>query len=547
MSKKQPPSEELITYQNQLHEGTGDNVLGDKILNAAIRPKALQSSIKLILSSLRHRKSKLAKEQLSTLKTTSELDEDAINTLNLIELLVNLSEDTQPRDSYSKINGYIKSNNIELYTDIATSALLRLDAKNNNVSDARMRYQSQIEHGEYTNEAYFEFIADPTEITEAYRKNKLHLTEPELCGLIRGHIRNNHPEEALDIAEHLHTIEPTYNSKILVSICRVNNYFKKEKPLSYWQIKATSRKHLLKLSDNVVELLNEWDGFDPRIFDIASTLLDFIFGQYLPLTEACWKHIREIEKLRPRIAENLRLIYEREPNNTDNIPSKIIRAQEDPTFKEKIITEITQSENITAEESTLLSSIGDKDAIKEWINAGGEITSENQFEHDFSILKLHAYACSENREENEDLRRKASEIVNTHRNELTKLNPIWTLELCDKLIDIGLSSIACEILSLIIPTNDIWPSPIVRCYLNALLTSEQVMTLNTTLSEIDENEWDDYIWQINARMLALQHKYEDAIISAEHALQINSKSLYTWYTLITFRNSGDSILIYGEF
>ena len=535
-------SDENKTIDNkQCHSGPGDNVLGDKIINQAIQPKNIHTSIQYILTELRHRQPAHATEQLNTLKTTSNQDTNTTDTLNIIQILVDLAEDNPPTDSYQQLNNYLKKTNDPLCKDIALSTQIRFDAKNNNLSDARDRYRNIETHGEYTNEAYFEFIAEYTEIEDIFKSKRLQLTEPELCGLIRGCIKHNYPHKALNIAEHLLSISPSFNSDVLIILSKINILNLENEQNTYWKITASARRKLHLLCDEVIDLLNKCDGSDSRIIDVSSSLLHFMFAEYKPLADACWKHIAKIEKLRPEVAEKLRLQYERHPSNLENISHKIVRAQEDPSYRQKVITEIIQSPDISTEESAILSNIGDKASIQEWMNAGGNISSTNQLESDFSILNLKVLACDGKPETIEILRSLTNKLISNHQSELINLNPTWSLDLAYKLIDLGISAVACELLKPQIPASDIWPSPIVRCYLNALLESQQIMTLNTTLSEIDRSDWDDFIWQINARLSGLQHKYEDAINSTEESLKLNPQSLYTWYHLIYFhKKNGDN-------
>ncbi len=527
-------------YNTQYHSGDGDNIVGNKVINQAISPKALQEPIQRTLTNLRYRQSGQAKDQLNTLKATSNLDADAIGILNIIQLLTELAEDNPPADGYQQLNSYLTATDDQLCRDIAISAQLRLDARNDNHSDARNRYNSEDALGIYTNEAFYEFIAELDEIEGVFSDRKLQLTEVELCGLVRGALRLEASDYALSIGEHLHSISPNFNSKTLIVLSKAKSFYSVNNQKYYWRITANSRRELLCLCDDVISLLNECNGKDPRVISLSTSLLHFVVGEYRPLADTCWNYIAEIEAQMPEAAAQIRHMYEGRAGNLEGISYKIAKAQEDSSFRKEIITEITKSTDISAEDSTLLSHIANKSSIQKWIDSGGTISSTDQFERDYSVLELRTLACDDNPITVEELRVLADKFIDDHRTKLVDLNPLRLVDLAAKLIDTGVSTAACELLKPHVPPSDIWASPVVRCYLNALLDSQQMMTLNSTLAEIDQNDWDGYIWQIKARQLDCQHKYGEAIDAIEEALKKAPLSHYNWYLLIYLHRRHES-------
>lgn len=538
---KDSPTEGIQTERTiQNHSGIGNNVGRDLVINQAISPKALLLPIQRILTDLRYRQPDQAKDQLSTLKATSNLDTDAVGVLNTIQLLIDLAEDNPPADAYQQLGTYLNTTNDLFCRDITTSAQIRLDSKNDNPSDALSRYNAIETPGAYTNEAYYEFIAGHAEIEDAFENRKLQLTEVELCGLVRGTLRLKIPAGALSIAKYLHSISPNFNSKVFIAISEANTFDSENLLKHYWSITASSQRELLRQCNDVIDLLNECKGKDPRVVGLSASLLNFVFGEYKPLADACWYYISEIEAQLPDIAANIRHTYEQRPSNLDGILYKIAKAQEDPQFRNKIITEITRSTEISADDSTLLSNVSDKKSIQNWLESGGTISSTDQFEKDFSLLELMVLACNNDRSTSDDLRAFAEEFINNYRARLPELNPPRLLDLADKLIDAGVSTAACELLKPHIPSSDIWASPIVRCYINALLDSQQMMTLNSTLAEINQKDWNGYIWRIKARQLGQQHMYPEAIDAIERALIHTPLSCYAWFLLIYLHRQNKS-------
>ncbi|WP_156792330.1 GapS6b family protein [Desulfotalea psychrophila] len=528
---------------SQYHYGQGDNVR-DKIINRAISPKALLTPIHSVLTSLRHRQLEQAKEKLTTINSTSSLDTDTIALLNIIQLLVKLTEDNPPADSYQLLNSYLATDPDQFCRDIAISAQIQLDAKHDNHLDAHTRYTAKKRQGIYTNEAYYALIANLDEIKSVFNEQRLQLTEIELCGLVRGALRLEAPDEALEIAKLLHSILPDLNSKTLIlftKICLFNKTISESSEARhYWSITASSRRNLLNLCDETVCLMNNCKGNDTRVVNIATSLLNHVLGEYQPLADVCWDFISKVEAQSPDIASEIRRIYERKRRTTGGISGKIAKAQEDPAFKSDTINEITKSTNISAEDSFLLSNIGDQDTIQKWLGSGGAISNTNQLVSDVALLELKTMACKDTKKAVAELQEAADEFTNKHQADLGSLDPRNALSLAEKLFNLEIFPAACELLKPHIPSSDIWASPILQCYLNALLYSQKMMSLNSILEKIDINDWDDVIWQIKARQLGHGHNYKDAINAAEKALVYSNTSRYSWSLLIYFHNQNDS-------
>ncbi len=516
----------------QNHSGTGDNVSRDKITNQAISPSEIQNSIRKILASLRHRQFAQAKNQLDTLEVASSLDAETIGILQIISILIQLAEGEGPADGAGLLRTYLSTKHDELCTDISFSAQLRLDVKNERFEDARKRYVSASTHGTYTKEAFYELIANVTEIETTFRAEKLSLNEVELCGLVRGALRLKNSEQALEIAKFLDDLSPTFNSKTFITLSRACLVESKLKSDHYWRITATLRSEILVLCDEVIILLNECEGKDNRIIGLSASLLNYVFGEYRPLADACWYYISEIEQQLPEIASQIRLLYDRSTERLSGIVCKIAKARKEPLYKKEIIAEITKKQEITVEDSVLLSNVSDAKSIRNWISDGGTISSDNLLEKDFSILELRTLACDGKLNSKDSLRILADNLINKYKAEIPNLMPTRLLYLVEKLIDLELFFQACILLKPHVPTTDFWVSPTLCSYLKALLNSHQMMTLDEIMSGINPKDWTVDLWHIRAIQLDSMCRYDEAIAATEMAVQMVPSSSYSWCVLI---------------
>jgi len=126
-------------YQNAT--GDGDNVARDKnvIVYQRLAPEALRKPIELILSSVRERKSDVAKIQLEIIKATG-LDSNSQAILDMLSIQLDLLEDDEKPKVHSSLLLTFKSSTDSVFRDLCLATLIRLDAKNDRVGDARERY-----------------------------------------------------------------------------------------------------------------------------------------------------------------------------------------------------------------------------------------------------------------------------------------------------------------------------------------------------------------------------------------------------------------------
>lgn len=305
-----PPAEgNKFDGLSQYHKGTGDNVSGDKKIYQAISPEEIHHPIRKVLTNLRHRQSAQAIEQLETLTSTSNLNSDSKGILDVISIRIDLNNNTIPSSAYQELSTYIGSEPDKLCTDITISTQIVLDSKKERHKVARERYLSIENPGVYSNEAFFEHIADEGEIDTAYRYNTFKLDEVELCGLFRGAHRLKSYELAFEISEYLNKFSTTLNSRTFIALAKagiLNSEYDQHKYKHYWCITSTLRRNIFKLCDDTVDLLNDSEGKDARIINLSASLLQFIYGEYEPLADTCWNYIAEIEKQLPEVAIHMR-------------------------------------------------------------------------------------------------------------------------------------------------------------------------------------------------------------------------------------------------
>ncbi|MGZ8152657.1 MAG: GapS6b family protein [Methylovulum sp.] len=533
-----------ITYQR--HNGSGDNVGGNKIVNLyqSIAPEELQKPIELILSDIREKNTHSAKIRLETIKAQSTLDANSRIILDGLSFHLNLLEDKDKKNLFNSLITFLKTSSDGLTRDLCQATLIRLEAESNRSDDARERYLKIDQPGPYFKEAFFELIATADELECGYGENTLNLGENELNGLVRGFFRTENPTLALKVANRLNNVFPSFNSKVLVLFAKGTTLLN-EKLLGtyFWTITATLKAELIELIEEVVSLINESNGQDKRLLNVAAPCLQYILGDHKELMDICWKHVDEIEKQHPDVAAQLHNIYKKDASKLkDGFVCNYVKAKQDKEYREQLLNDLTSSKEISVDKFLILKDF-EFSKISQWGKSGGVVVGEEKLESDFRNLQLSLITLSgkNDRVVIENIRIQAEKFLNTYQEKLAGLNPFVLIELAENLLlHPELSLIVCNLVKPLLPASDLWASPIVKSYLNALLFSEQTATLSAILREINENEWDSELWIIQGNTLEQLANHTPAIRSIEIALELDCYSLNGWYCLVRMHRKLES-------
>jgi hypothetical protein len=523
---------------SQLHSGSGDNVAGNKYVNLyqSIAPEALQKPLELILSDIRQRNPVSARTRLETVKSTGTLDVNSELILDALSFHLNLLDDKEKIKLHSSLFSIINNPSENLIFDLSLATLIRLDVDGNRIEDARKRFLKFGQPGPCSQETFYELVATSDELVEAYKKNEINLRESELTGIARGLFRSDNLHMALTVSTRLNSIFPSFNSKVLVLIAKGATLFnEKLSGTFFWTITATLKSELMEIIEETVSLIIESNGEDKRLFNVAAPSLQYVLGSHKKLQDICWSYVKLIEETHPEVAALLHNFYNNDSSKINNaLVRDYYKAQENQAFREKLSNDLDVEKEIATDKFIILKDL-EPYKIKQWVEAGGIVSGEDKLETDFCNLQLSLIALPKknNHTAIEKLRIKSEIFLNNYREKLSHINPPILLELTEKLlIHPELSFVVSNLIKPLLPTSDLWLSPIVKCYLNALLHSEQTSSLAAVLNKIAECEWDSDLWIIQAGMFEQIAKYTEAIQAIEKALELDTYSLHGWFSLI---------------
>jgi hypothetical protein len=542
-----------LTIINQSNYGSGPNIARDKIDNIYqdIAPKSLLAPIEKILNFVKNKDEDNALLVLNTIKSMGNLDSESLALLDIVSVRVNLIEQVDIDDAYKTLTSFYKTKPDGLAADLCISSLIRLDISKGVPADAIERYQQIPSTGIYTQEAYFELLANAIELESKYEDNRLYLTEIDLCSLVRGGLRLNLYDLTIRIAEQLVEKFPSFNSSVLLVIAKAAKLSDRLGQCNYWFISYQLKCELNLLVQELIPLVEESNGNDDRLIPTIASILLYKMGQAEDLHKLCCKYLDKIEKVQPSIAKLIKF------NDNDTIviaettEDKILKANKNSSYRKELIGEIVSKEIISSGDAAVLVTIGDNASISIWLETNPQISCDDSYEEEFILLELKASICSNNPTRTLAYESLFNDFIITHHESLKNINPIRIQELARKLMAIELSPLAIKLLSFFVDEYDPWPSPPVKLYLDALYEIEQHGSLNSILININDDACDSYIWQLRANLYVKDGNVPSATMSLKNALELNPKAIECWYNLLALlkqekANEDESIKIINE-
>ncbi len=503
---------------SQVHKGTGHNIVVYENHNA-ITPSTLSSSLSDILLDVLHRKHRAVKEKVEILEKSGKLDPQSTYFLTAIKLLVDFVEGKIADDALRQLDAIVQSDPTSDLLDITQAAKITLFCKQGDLLSAKALFESIKSPGLYSRSAFYEYLQNPNELSAIYESSTHNLGEAELCAIIRRSLTTNKFALAAGISDLLVKRYPSVNSRFLEAISNINDLLQ-GRNIHFWNISATQKKELFEWADKLSLLLDESEGLDARVVELSGHVCHFCHGEHQGLLESCWRYISALDRHAPLAAMSIRSVFEANPNHGDGLIGEMTKAQNDKAYRKEIINNLRNSKDLSAEDVVILSRYGDSESIQDWIEKGGHIVSDDDFENDYSMLELVCFSYNKSPEVDKQIEALGKAFLEKHEEKFSEINPLRLVDLASKLIDANQAFLAAQLLRPHIPEADIWPSELVRCYLNSLLASGQYKTLDEVIKRIPLHERDSFVWHVVATKLAYQGEIPNAINTLKKSLKI---------------------------
>ncbi|WP_283629220.1 GapS6b family protein [Shewanella baltica] len=511
-------SSQVTTIGHNVQAAENATVSIGNLVITSLSSNDLVTFTRQLLYAITHRDWKTAEAYLTSINSVTSLDDECHSLLKLLNYKLCLLQGkkiTIHQDIFVELlrNPSCK----QVIKDVVESIYVHHLAQASH-STARKRYQSSQYKESFTDEVFYEIVADRQELELFIADGLSEKFEHELCSGVRCAIRNEDFLLAANIATELNTRYPNTNSTILLSLSKA---FKLNRDISGRHFWLVNQDQMKELEDQISECLDFANRIeDTRIFRVAAVLLATSWFQVIALIKLCSKNLEEVEKIIPEV-------HDFPPFKVSDIDTH--------GFAQKILKdgELTISESDFSQVSSafLQGSITNHE-IKRWLDKGGDVSVPDDQLKEFIRIILDSMICTPTDQRQKiKLSKSIEDFLQSSTDKLKDFNVLAIHQLCLDLKRVGLFIYVVKLVEPLLPQTP-WCSPVLEDYAEALLESDQIEKLDRLLDTVEGIDESYRFLAVKIRRYSQSGDFSTAIELAEKGIEQFRNSCYYWGILI---------------
>lgn len=520
-----------MTSLEQNHSGAGDNVAGDKIIIEirGLAPDDVKYPIDLVLESLRKKDKATAIIQMNILRATAQREPQTAALVEVIAIYGDIVETENQEAAWITVTRTMSATSNDIVKDICLAALLKLAIGTSRSDVAREIYTSETSPGAYAREAYLRFYADKDELEAA---GKGIPTEAELTGIVEGSARLQAIELMDQMAKRLNTLYPSYNSKVLLAMATGLGLNVELERCHFWLNQPEVKEQLDYLACRAVELLDQSQGADTRVQELACSIFN-IYQGCAPafLFETLKNHLQSFESTHSEAVNNFKIATGDEASLSES-QRNIKAAYKDPEKRTTWLRQFLSEKSHTIEETMLFLRLAAPYEIEKWQRELRIFEKASEMERSYVELLASVLALEEG-DKNLQYRYKLADHVDSFilqwGKEMPSINQNAGFYLAEKLLSRGLPHKGLEFTSRLIPDGWLWPSEFVITHLRCLLEAEQYGKFEKAIEKIKGAEKSATVLGLLSLKAERLGNIDSAVNFGDLIVDYASNSPYGWY------------------
>ncbi|KGA37727.1 tetratricopeptide repeat protein [Pectobacterium odoriferum] len=503
------------------HYGSGDNVLGDKIIYPSdLTPENLFPIAEDIFRKIRNSDVVTAKAVIDTIKKlpATPVAKSFVNVLNTAIV----ASENALTSGLDELYTLTKEDDLSVkLRDIVFSVIMLIEFKNNNHENALAIY-SQSPKKKYSQMFYLQCLASENEINDFWNDNQPLIGEDELYAISIGASRVKNQVSAKNFATLLVKRSPIPTNSILLNYITVLELTEKYLNLDLLSLNKD-------IYDQIIHCINDTISFSEIYLEnkwllySLSNLIMLVKANHYQLIQTTIKYKDKISAISTSVTEFIDML-----SSIDETAPFTLR-------------NIKEYDEVTSDSLIILLEAAAKGTyIKESIKNIILNTDLKQDDHiknlpfNYQLISLKAKLLLNDRNHHINKKRIKEDLAIfiplAHKDKIS-LSGNGLVNLCDDLLWLDLAKECCDLLEPRLPEN-LWPSRLVIAYFESLIRAEKLTTLTECLNRLDKVLWDHYTWNFQARIYISYSSWSQAIIALEEAIRKNPDNSYPWFLLI---------------
>lgn len=529
-SSNHAPANQVIVEGpvSQQHTGKGLNVVGVYNEYKDLKPEKIKQVTVNIFELVGRGDSLAAKEIIETIEITGSIGPDLRACVRALKIISGLSDVAEANEVHSElIRYYYEAKNLD-ERDVFLSLIIRLRVLLENKDEAAEIFKAEVDSGQLARCQFFEFLANQEGLSrEASRAN---LSDIEMLALIKGCFREGDSETALRLAYKVKTTYDTYEAKVAYCIALAQSLSQELKDRSYWLIEKKLKDSIKELFEPIVSLIQESNGKDRRVFNIAVPLLSYTGSNCKRLRELTWQHIEKWESNHPDFAAVLYADEKGDCNRLEGVVKEAYLLSKSQEKRKYFRDNFLGKNEVETEELLLAIEYLDHSDLADWLEVGGRLSDDIDESTKTFVSLLLITTIAGNQFEIKNKLPVYIEFLKAGPDFFVNANPVLTIKVVNNLNRLGLYTEACEVLEGILPQQDPWISPLVQEYLVALYNSHQFLSFKAIMTKLHHDAGgSSFYWALKAHLQVYENDYASALNSIDRALAIRKD--FTRYLL----------------
>lgn len=526
MSRESVTQETKIGHNIHVEEGAKVSV-GDLVITN-LSSSDLVTFTKQFLKYITYRDWATAQAYLDSLKSVSSLDDECKSLLDVLQYKLEIFQGCDANIDQDLFLDLLRSpRSDKVIKDVVESIYIHHISLTSSTR-AKQRFVSSSFKGTFTDQIFYELLANKEELAQRLSNEITDLYEHELCAFVLCALRCEDFTLGAELADKLATTYTSVNSEILVSLSHACLIHSKIGGRHYWLIDYELMVDLENQVNFCIDLSKKTN--DDRVIKIAAILLASTSFEGTDLLNICSEKLEEAEKVIPHIRKIIKSISE---------DSEKLGTAKSLLNKDGL--KINEQEFSLVAKDFFDGAITGRQ-VEKWLNRGGFASIEDEVLDQFMNIFLKSIVCKpEDKKKKIDLSRDLEQFLNFYKDKVGKYNIHAIFQLCVNLRYLELPIYIVKLLEPLLSKTP-WGSPVLELYAESLSASDQRKKLDILL---DSTQGDTNTF----RLLAIKIERECATDNFPKALEITNIALskypnhchYWWLLLHILGLSGGEI------
>lgn len=515
----------------QQNNHSGDNVAGNKIVNQSLTPESLTNVISNLMYEIATSDYQHAYTQI---KIYQKLPTAFPEVQNLFIILKNYV------DSLSKgvidtslVRAQLRDESL-VFKELYQAIMIRMVAKTD-IEEARKIYDRYSANASfYLLALYDQLFSTKKELQKRFDEQSSTLDDYLLFGLAVGLWRVGNYEAVKQSLERISV--QNHNEKIKLWLLAADyniTIFKDEVPYPYMR-SDTARKMRGIIKEFLAIICNK-TSLDPLAASILIAVVN-VFSAYMPeVRNIALRFRKDLAQVDVELGEKIHWL--------DKDQSLVIQNE--------LISKLHEGLNLSQEEihiciASILQGTLNVKVVENWFEQSGTILDADEFYHEYMKVFILSFNKYDNRVQENTYRTLLNNFIDLHRSQLKSIPPFYIIQWCNNLLTFGkfftvsIYNILNEVCVGIAVTSELYPY-----YLKSLLRLDKLKTLNSEFDRIQEEEWNEVLYGIQALYFIYIREYDQAKQVYQKFIH-DSMSLHNWDSYIFCCSKIDESLVLAQ-